>query len=307
MHPRKLWAAAAAFAFAAGFAFPLFAQALAPTQAPASVDATAIIDALKDHDWVFLGAFAIYLLVVLVKQGWLGIWLQAHLPRRTIPFVAPVTGVLFLSTTEFLFGHQPWSKALFDGLAAGFLPLIAHATIVDSARGGTELVPAKIHTGNTLPPAALAGVKISSMHPSASEAFRIPPLPPPPKVERRAVSNWAAVLGTVIGVFIAAVVIACTPADRAEIKTVLDFVLSGAQLACVETSSLTTTKEIALACQIDLQAGPGIQSFLDSLLSQKAAARRAGFEWHRAASDAGAGVYVPPPSSQDASHAVVAN
>jgi hypothetical protein len=37
---------------------------------------------------------------------------------------------------------------------------------------------------------------------------------------------------------------------------------------------------VTQACSIDLHATPEVQPFLDQLLSQKAAAQRAGFAWH---------------------------
>jgi hypothetical protein len=251
-----------------------FAQDLpAPPSPPASVDATAFVDAFKGHQWALLAALVIYAFAALSKQGWLGTTLQAHLPKRMLPFLAPLTALLLLSTGEMIFGKIPWPTAILDGFIAGWLPIVGHQVVIESMRGGKELVPAKKPNGGSADPQV---VKISVL-PLAPA--------PPPRNERIAVRGLGIAVFTLVSaeivfaLFGAWLGVACTPQERAEIKTIADFVLSGSQLACVELSVLTTSKEVAQGCKIDLQAAPDVESFLDSLLSQKAAAQRSGFAW----------------------------
>src|SRR5258708_9430967 len=104
----------------------------------AVIDPAAIVAALRAHQWMLVAAFAIYAVALLAKQGWLGTWFQTHLPPRALPFISPIAGILFLSSSEMIAG-KPWLNALVDGLLAGFLPLIGHELVVESARGGKEL------------------------------------------------------------------------------------------------------------------------------------------------------------------------
>jgi hypothetical protein len=117
---------------------------------PSSLDTQAFVSALQQHKWMIAGATGIYLLVAFLKQGWAGAKLQALLPPRAIPFVAPLLGILAVASAE-LVGGTTWPTALLDGVGAGVLAVFGHQAIVEGARAGKEIVPEK---PGPLPPAA---------------------------------------------------------------------------------------------------------------------------------------------------------
>lgn len=241
-----------------------YAQVVASN--PPNLDFNAIASAFSHHEWVLLGALLIYGLTTLAKQGWLGAWLQRVIPKRYIPLIAPTLGVLGLTTSEII-GHTPWPQAIFDGLSAGVLAVFGHETIVESARGGKEIVPQR---AGRRPPAngkedGAVDVRISSA--------------PPPRNELMA-ALYAVASGALLVLALSAATVRCTPAERQEAQTITDWVLKGSQLACIEATQFVTTPEVAAACGIDLKVAPDLQAFIDSLLAQKAAAQRAGFKWH---------------------------
>lgn len=244
-----------------------YAQALLPPPPlpAATVDPNALVDAFHNHQWALLEALGVYFFAAFCKQGWFSLWLAARIPKRALPVLVPLTGIALFWAGEVIAG-KPWQAALVDGLIAGFVPVVGHAVVVDAARGGKEIVPETkaVTVMRTTPPPPL---------PLVSK-------PPAPPIVPTMVLALVAFMLARVAPLVVALFVACTPGERSTAKTILDFVLSGSQLACVELSTLTTSKEIAQACQIDLQVSPQVEPFIDNLLSQKAAARRAGFEWH---------------------------
>ncbi len=110
------------------------------------MDLNAILVALAGHKWVLAVALVVGGFVALAKQGWLSAWLQAHLPKAALPYLAPVLGVLGVVSAELVAG-KPWAQALTDGLSTGLSggigAVFLHEAIVEGARGGKELVGAK--------------------------------------------------------------------------------------------------------------------------------------------------------------------
>jgi hypothetical protein len=241
-----------------------FAQQL-PAPPPPAIDSSLISDAIQSHQWALLAAIVLYLFTAALKQGWLGSTL-ARLPKRLIPVVPSVLGIVTLTLGE-LIGHRPWPMALADGLIAGFAPILGHEFIVESARGGKELVPKRAVLNGSNPVAASVRSRSSA---------------PPPGGAMVALALFLsfAIAAAVSSRSGAIPAIGCTPGERQEAKTIIDWVLSAAQLTCLESTNFTTTPEVAQACKIDLQATPDVQPFLDQLLAQKAAAQKAGFTWH---------------------------
>jgi hypothetical protein len=243
-----------------------FAQQLPPPPAP-NIDSALIAGAIQNHQWALLAAIVIYALTAAMKQGWLGSTL-AKLPKRVIPLVPTVLGVVCVTSGE-LIGHQLWPMALANGLLAGFAPILGHELLIESARGGKEVVPKRIMNGSNPP------VVASVRHRSSA---------PPPGAAMVALAlflsfSLAAWVGSSRSAPDLIPAVGCTPAERQEAKTIIDWVLSGAQLFCIEQTNFTTSAEVAQACKIDLQASPDVQSYLDQLLAQKAAAMKAGFAW----------------------------
>ena len=271
----------------ASFAGVVYGQS-ADLSLPAGVDGAFLYKAFTQHEWALGSAVILYGLAVLIKQGWLGPWLQAKIPQRALPVIAPATSLVLLTTGEII-GGKAWPSAVFDGLLAGFLPVIGHEVVIESARNGKEIVPPR--GGGDNPTAAAR--RLSSRPPAPPAT----PSAPPPTKRRVAIGVFAFVPGWLL----LALVLACTPGERQAVKGVVDFILSGSQLACVEASTLTSSADVAKACQVDLETAPGLQSFLDSLLAQKAAARRAGFEWHAPAPgvDGGGALYYLPVRSRE--------
>jgi hypothetical protein len=101
-----------------------------------------IYTALVAHQWLIAGALVVPFLVALMKQGWVTRWLAAKLPATALPYVALALGVLTVGSTDVLAG-KAWQQAVFDGLAAGVLAVFAHQTVVEGARDGKEIIPAK--------------------------------------------------------------------------------------------------------------------------------------------------------------------
>lgn len=67
--------------------------------------------------------------------------------------------------------------------------------------------------------------------------------------------------------------------ERGDARTVSDVVLTGANIACLENEAapFTTAEEAEVACRI--LTNPAVRDIVQRLLSQKRAARRAGFRW----------------------------
>jgi hypothetical protein len=110
------------------------------------MDLTPIVAALQGKQWLLLSALLLLTFCGLAKQGQLGVWLQRALPARFLPFLAPLLGIAGTWAAEVVAG-KPWSAALVDalinGVQAGMGATLLHEVIVEGARGGREIVPAK--------------------------------------------------------------------------------------------------------------------------------------------------------------------
>lgn len=107
---------------------------------PQQVDPQTIVAALFAHQWLLLGALTTPLIVAALKQR--SLWIAAHVPAWAIPWCAVGVGVLSVGSADVVAGKS-WRQALFDGLASGVLAVFAHQTVVEGARKGKELIPAK--------------------------------------------------------------------------------------------------------------------------------------------------------------------
>jgi hypothetical protein len=130
----------------------------------------AILDAFKAHQWVVFGALIVGGIVALAKQGWLSTWIQTHLPKQYLPYVAVVLGVLGVFSVEIQQGktfQQAFIDAITTGFMAGVASVFGHQTLIEHAMKGKEIVPAAPWTKKPAPPADKA-------------ADNVPPAPPAP-------------------------------------------------------------------------------------------------------------------------------
>jgi hypothetical protein len=109
------------------------------------VDFNSLLEAASQHRWVLVGAIVVGAIVATVKQGWAGTKLQAQLPPRWIPFLAPLYAALTVGPTEIVAGKS-WQVSASDSVAAlvsGLLAVLGHEIVVEALRGGKELIPNK--------------------------------------------------------------------------------------------------------------------------------------------------------------------
>jgi hypothetical protein len=106
------------------------------------MDLNALISALHGNQWILAGALVVGGVVALAKQGWLSAWLAKKLPPPALPYFAVALGAVGLSATEVATG-KPVGPAIIDGIQAGILAVFGHDAVIESVRGGKEIVPEK--------------------------------------------------------------------------------------------------------------------------------------------------------------------
>jgi hypothetical protein len=110
------------------------------------MDLNAILSALASHQWALLVALVVGGVVALAKQGWLSSWLQQHLPKAALPYLAPLLGFLGVASADIIEG-KPWLQAITDGLSTGLSggigAVFLHEVVVEGARKGKEIVGPK--------------------------------------------------------------------------------------------------------------------------------------------------------------------
>lgn len=102
-----------------------------------------LLAAWNSHAWLLFSAIIIGSVVAIVKQGWLGTWIAAHLPPASRPYLAMALGAI----TSFAAGiqaHQTVVQAILqavNGVIAGALAVAGHQVVIEGMRGGKEFIP----------------------------------------------------------------------------------------------------------------------------------------------------------------------
>lgn len=116
------------------------------------IDFQPFLDALTAHNYVLFGALFVGFLVALMKQGWASRWLATKLPAAGLPYLSVVLGSLLVSSAEVVAG-KPVKMALVHGFLAGIMAIFGHEVVIEGARGGKEIVPARgVGDGPKVPP-----------------------------------------------------------------------------------------------------------------------------------------------------------
>lgn len=106
------------------------------------MDITPFVDAAKSHQWLLLCALVTYFLVATAKQGWLSVWVASKLTPTTTPWYALGVGILTTMSGDIVSGKS-WQVALQDGALAAFAAILGHQFVIESLRGGREVIPEK--------------------------------------------------------------------------------------------------------------------------------------------------------------------
>jgi hypothetical protein len=107
------------------------------------MDFNQLLEMLAAHQWEAVGGLAVGSLVATAKQGWLGTKIQAFLPSRFIPFLAPLYAVLGVVAADLVLqrsGVQILSDAG-TAVMSAFAAVLGHQVLIEGVRNGAELVP----------------------------------------------------------------------------------------------------------------------------------------------------------------------
>lgn len=110
-----------------------------------------LFTAWNGHAYVLVAALVVAALVAIAKQGWASAWLASHLPSKSLPFLAMALGILATAAAQIQAG-VPWLQALINGILAGALATAGHQAVIESMRGGKEIVPATAKVSAQAPP-----------------------------------------------------------------------------------------------------------------------------------------------------------
>ena len=102
----------------------------------------ALVAAVQTHAWTMVAALVVGALIAFCKQGWASKWLDAKLTPAVIPWVSYALTFLSAAAADVIAG-QPWPAALQAAFLAGFVPMVGHQFVIESLRGGKEIVPQK--------------------------------------------------------------------------------------------------------------------------------------------------------------------
>ena len=101
-----------------------------------------LLQAVAGHAWIVAAGVGVYLLVALAKQGWLSTWLAKKVPSAYQPLFALLltqVGAISLAAAQ----KQPILPAVFQALEAVGIAVLTHQVVIEGARSGKELVPAR--------------------------------------------------------------------------------------------------------------------------------------------------------------------
>lgn len=193
------------------------------------IDFQPFLDALTARNYVLFGALAIGFLVALMKQGWVSRWLATKLPAAGLPYLSVVLGSLLVSSAEVVAG-KPVKMALVHGFLAGVMAIFGHEVVIEGARGGKELVPARgAGDGPKVPPAAVGVLVLALMLAGCGQ-------PPKTVVQEIVTGEQAVCVIARAALPLPQVMMACGIADTLADLTqrIVDAVLSGQKQAVAE-------------------------------------------------------------------------
>lgn len=185
------------------------------------------------HKWLALAALGIGLVVRLLKSD---TKIPIDIPPRLRVWAALGLGIVAGVIDKVANGGTPWKDALLWGLSAAITAIVAHATVVDSLRGGREfVVPGLIKPG--VPPGP--GKPPSIRPPPSSNGDDPPPTtrdgkgsPPTALRDLGAIGLVIAIAASpIVGSLAAGVLVAaCTPAEKRGVRTGIDVATEGCQV-----------------------------------------------------------------------------
>ena len=96
--------------------------------------------AVQGHWWPLLAALVVGALVALAKQGWLSAWLALRLTPTERIWFALLVSALTTGSGDLSAGKSA-TTALGDVLLTFAVSVLGHQTVIESLRGGREIVP----------------------------------------------------------------------------------------------------------------------------------------------------------------------
>lgn len=239
-------------------------------------DLSQISAALDAGKWWIATAIAIMAIVRLMKAS--ATLAEKIPPRARTPFAFALALVSSVAST-FVQG-TPIVKALFLGTMTAAFACWGHQLVVESARGGRELLEPKpggedhkgddtknVPIGPVVILVILAGLVASLARGPVADARQRDTIERLSNLPERAMIAPAAGQG-------------CALFTPKNINSALDAL----QIACIFESQITDEQKLASACGIAQDLIPVVRK----LVGQREAAKRAGVSWHREPVDAGA-------------------
>ncbi len=242
--------------------------------AQSNPDPSVLFTALLGHDWPVVVGFGLYWVFAFVKQGWVGTWLQAKLPARFLPLISPAIGALGAYCADLLAGQSfaAAASAILPGVLAGILPVVGHEVVVESLRGGRELVKAKPTSGGGGDGTATAPVV------PLRDAIRDPGKSAPPAAKRFAwLRPVTAIVGlaTVPPLAMGAAVSACTAAQAANVESAIQTALAYVSEFLPGVEAIWAIIEPLLPASSQAQANTDFQLAVTTLTGAETAAQDA--------------------------------
>jgi hypothetical protein len=109
------------------------------------MDINPILQAVAAHQWEVVGGLFVGAIVATCKQGWAGAKIQALLPPRFIPFLAPTYAALAVLAADLVAGKSlaVIEQTVGAAIVSGFIAVVGHELLIEGIRNGKELVPSK--------------------------------------------------------------------------------------------------------------------------------------------------------------------
>lgn len=263
--------------FAASIAVLALVAVAKSAYAQSNPDPSVLFSALLGRDWPVVVGFGLYWMWAFVKQGWVGTWLQAKLPARFLPLISPAVGALGAYCADLLAGQSfaAAASAILPGVLAGLLPVVGHEVVVESLRGGRELVKAKPTSGGSG-----GGGDGSATAPVVPlrDAIRDPGKSSPPSAKRLAwLRPVAAIVGlaTVPPLAMGAAVSACTAAQAANAESAIQTALTYVSEFLPGVEAIWAIIEPLLPASSQAQANTDFQLAVTTLTGAETAAQDA--------------------------------
>ena len=102
------------------------------------LDLNQFVSLLLSHSWIALAALMIGAIVAVLK----GSTPLPEIPAKYRPWLALGLGVV-AGVLKSVSTGTPIAQAILSGLEAGMTAIVGHETLIESARGGKELIPSR--------------------------------------------------------------------------------------------------------------------------------------------------------------------